>query len=364
MAESRQNVGSARAKSPRLERGGNFFAIDRDAWVRLWEVEASNRLNFVSAYLVISAGTGRDHQLSKWSAKACERHVGIGKPRAKIAIDELIEHGFAAHTEKSSKAFPQYRLQELPAESDPIFLPVGLIAGLGAEASLLRRVREVGDPMLLRMLVDLYGMVQIDSTYGVPVAALSEVASEDFPTRNIFEIGVHTIWALRLSGTRVASGDWTASHGTKNWTVFWDRVKTLEQIGAIWYEPWIYESNEADAEPMFPVSLLFPPQPKVDPNVKHLTDAIQGASITLAEDRSYLIEMFSEDILVPLSRHRHAPAIRGVARLRVEADTPGRRLAYRERVNLIETYQNGYMKLARDAAMGQYNYPLNTRVTS
>lgn len=363
MSESKQDAGSAGQKSRGLGRGGNFFAVDRAVWARLWEAEASNRLNFISAYLVMSAGTGSDHQFSKWSAKACERHVGIGKPRAKIAIDELMAHGFASHTERSSKAFPQYKLQELPSDSDPIFLPVSLVTGLGAEASLLRRVREVGDPMLLRMLVDLYGLVQIDSTYGVPIAALSKVASEDFPARKVFEIGVHAIWAMRLSDTRAASGDWTVPHRAKNWIVFWERVNILEQIGAIWYEPWIYESNDPDAEPMFPVSLLSSPQPKIDPEVVRLTSTIQDASILLAAERSYLVEMYSEDVLIPLSRHRHAPSIRGVARMRVEADTPGRRLSYRERVGLIETYQSGYTKLARDAAMEQYNHPLNTRTT-
>ena len=55
------------------------------------------------------------------------------------------------------------------------FLPVALVTGLAAEASILRRVRETGDPMLLRMVIDLYGQVQLDATYGVPVAALSQV---------------------------------------------------------------------------------------------------------------------------------------------------------------------------------------------
>ncbi|WP_291733938.1 hypothetical protein [Leisingera sp. F5] len=362
MSESSQGAAGARSKRSPTDRGGNFFAVDRDVWERLWEVEATNRLNFISAYLVMSAGTGSDHQLSKWSTKACERHVGIGKPRAKVAIDELIEHGFSAHTEQSSRAYPQYRLQEIPSDSDPIFLPVGMVTGLAAEASLLRRVREVGDPMLLRMLVDLYGLVQIDSTYAVPISALSQVAPEDFPARKVFEIGVHAIWALRLSERLVARGDWTKPHHAKNWTVFWDRLRTLEDIGAIWYEPWVYESSDLDAEPMFPISMLTSHRSKVDPDALRLTNVLRNAAETLAEDRTYLIEMYSEDILVPLSRHRGMPGIRGVARLRIEADTPGRRLSYRERARLLETYESGYAALAREAAMGQYNHPLNTRM--
>lgn len=362
MSESSQGTTGARSKLSQRDRGGNFFAVDRDVWERLWEVEVTNRLNFITAYLVISAGTGSDHQLSKWSTKACERHVGIGKPRAKVAIDELIEHGFAAHTEQSSKAYPQYKLQEIPPDSDPIFLPVGMVTGLAAEASLLRRVREVGDPMLLRMLVDLYGLVQLDSTYGVPISALSLVAPDDFPARKVFEIGVHAIWALRLGDGLVSRGDWMMPHHAKNWSIFWHRLRTLEDLGAIWYEPWVFESGDQDAEPMFPISVLTSRSSKADPDVSRLTDVIQSASEALAKDRYYLLEMYSEDVLVPLSRHRNMPGIRGVARLRIEADTPGRRWSYRERMRRLKTYESGYRALAREAAIGQYNHPLNTGI--
>ena len=69
-----ESVGAVRLRGK--GRGGNFFAIDRPAWERLWEVETGNRLNLVTAYMVLLAGTGSDHQLSKWSAKACEQHTG------------------------------------------------------------------------------------------------------------------------------------------------------------------------------------------------------------------------------------------------------------------------------------------------
>ena len=71
-------------------RGGNFFAVDLGTWEELWALDTTNRMNLVLMYLVISAGTGSDHQLSKWSTKACERYTGLGKPRAKVAVDELV----------------------------------------------------------------------------------------------------------------------------------------------------------------------------------------------------------------------------------------------------------------------------------
>ena len=53
------------------------------------------------------------------------------------------------------------------AAQEPIFLPVQLVTGLAGETPVLKRVREAGDPMLVRMLIDLYGLVQIDAAGAV-----------------------------------------------------------------------------------------------------------------------------------------------------------------------------------------------------
>lgn len=71
-------------------RGSNFFALGHEVKDQLWSMPTTNRLNLVIAYLVLLAGTGSDHRLTKWSAKACEEYTGLGKPRAKHAIGELV----------------------------------------------------------------------------------------------------------------------------------------------------------------------------------------------------------------------------------------------------------------------------------
>src|SRR3546814_18845127 len=56
-------------------RGGNFLAIDRSAWERLWQVETGNRLNLVTAFIVLLAGTGSDHQQNgrgAWRERGCQ----------------------------------------------------------------------------------------------------------------------------------------------------------------------------------------------------------------------------------------------------------------------------------------------------
>src|SRR4051794_27978064 len=73
-----------------IGKGSNFMVLHRPVWKKLCEAKTTNRMNLVTAFLVLLAGTGSDHRLTKWSAKACEEHAGMGKPRAKHAIEELI----------------------------------------------------------------------------------------------------------------------------------------------------------------------------------------------------------------------------------------------------------------------------------
>jgi hypothetical protein len=269
------------------------------------------------------------------------------------------------YTEQSTKAFPQYQLNAIMPKSDPIFLPIALVTGLNVEASILRRVRETGDPLVLRMVVDVYGLVQLDATFGLPIDALSETPSEEYPSRKAFETGVHAIWALRLSGARTASGSWTRVHrDTENieddGVDFWARVQLLEKIGAIYFEPWVFDSDADDAEPLFPVSLENSLSRRIDSDAADLTEIMLAAVEALSEGRIYLLDSYADDLLVPLTTHRQMPSIRGVARIRIEADTPGRRFSYQKRKSQIETYYYGYSEIIGGAERGIFNKPVNT----
>src|SRR3546814_18186421 len=81
----------------------------------------------------------------------------------------------------------------------------------------------------------------------------SDVCSSDL--RKVFEIGVHSVWALRLvGGSKSAKGDWAGYHRSKSnnkdaaWEDFWARIAMIEKIGAIWYAAGIFDSEEPDAE--------------------------------------------------------------------------------------------------------------------
>lgn len=348
-------------------RGSNFFVLDRDIWEAAWTAKTGNRLNMLTALLVLLAGTGADHRLTKWSAKACEDRAGMGKPRAKVAIEELIAAGLAEHTDASSRSFPQYRLAAPSSALEPIFLPVQLVIGFGDESPILRRVRETGDVYLLRMLIDLYGLIQTDATHGVPIETLREYFDGPEACRKITEMGANAVWALTLRNSEGTAflqgqGDWRTFHAKRaksDEDQFWPRVKALQNIGALWYEPWVFSHDALDAEPLFPIfhSEFQASQPP-SREVALLSEIITDAAEALIGDRTYLVEQNSDKFLLPLPTHHQPPAVRGVARLRVEADTPGRRLAYGKRMRAIEGRTAAYKELLTEARAGRYKMPV------
>jgi hypothetical protein len=347
-------------------KGSRFFVLGKDRWEQLWKVPTVSRMNLVSTYLVLLAGTGSDHQLTKWSAKACEEHVGIGKPRAKRAIEELISANMISRADGATMLSPQYRFPPLPLDDqEPIFLPVQLVTGLASETPVLRRVRETGDAMALRMLIDLYGLVQVDATNGVPIRALRQSEGDGPAARKLCEMGVHAIWAVTAGTYQNASGDWAVLHREKTkskegaWDLFWERVGLLKKIGALWYEPWLFDGTDVEAEPLMPLDLGVLYGSGVRDEIAELTRCIHEAATTMiSEERSYLLDRYEAALLVPLATHRQAPAIRGVARLTVEADTPGSRRAYGSRRRLIERNLQAFKSVLSDALEGRFDRPM------
>ncbi len=346
-------------------RGSSFFALEPVVLERAFAAPTDNRLNLVTTYLVLLAGTGADHRLTKWSARACEEYTGMAKPRAKQAIEELVAARMIERTEQSTRMFPQYRLPALDRNANPIFLPVQLVTGLGTETPILRRVRETGDPMILRMLLDLYAQVQVDAAYAPPLARIQLIPDEDKGARQVMESGVHALWALNYGSTTSVSGDWFTLHkvkpkkaGEKGSEQFWERMRTLQKIGAIWFEPWVFSSKADDADPMMPIDLApYYGGPEADATTI-LTRTIAKASMLLTQDRPYLLANDTSDLLLPMPLHHQAPAFKGVAKLRVEPDTPGRRLAYAKRMELIENCTAAYEQLAADIAAERFDRPL------
>src|SRR3546814_16548199 len=75
---------------------------------------------------------------------------------------------------------------------------------------------------------------------------------------------------------------------------FWARIAMIEKIGAIWYEAWIFDSEEPDAEPLFPVDFAALYHQSEGDDVYRLTRTMLAAAANLSEERSDLLGRRSE----------------------------------------------------------------------
>ena len=67
---------------------GEFFVVDR----RVFAAACALGLNPAVAYLTICRGAG-SRPRSHWSVDSIERYTGISRPKAKLAVNTLIEKG-------------------------------------------------------------------------------------------------------------------------------------------------------------------------------------------------------------------------------------------------------------------------------
>lgn len=331
---------------------GRFLVLSRDHWQRLWDIPTTNRLNLIAAYLVLLAGSNYSSRITTWSASACERYVGIGAPRARIAIRELIQGGLAEPASGPRSERVRYRLAPRLDTQTPIFMPMRLVTGLYEDqASMLKEARQSGDEMALRLLVDLHGMVQPDATFGMPLDRFRQC--KDAVSRRVKSEDGYTVWELRRSGDMVAAGDWCAPHvatgdnGQPDWTRFWQRLETVRGLDVFWFDPWVFDSEAMDAEPILPIA-GFPggvlTEQLLDCDIlrRRLVRALTGI------EEKPLEREVSDNVYIVLPDHHGMPALRGVARLWNEADTPGRRRALEQRERLIARQAAEYKNLLDD----------------
>lgn len=340
-------------------KGGKFFVLERAAWELLWTLPTVNRLNLLTAYLVLLAGTGGDHALSKWSAHACEHYAGMGKPRAQVAIRELIDTGMIARVAGSSAAHPQYRFPQRARGEDDIFLPMQIITGVEGgscgETPVLRRVRETGDAAMLRLLVDLYGRVQLDRTHGIPIASLCLLDPLPRSSHRLARRGANALWALRLGRSLHAADNWreiygqaAAEHGSDD--PFETRLQALKSMGALFFEPWIFNGIGFDAEPLLPAPLMQDAREPWQQAMLPCARALHGGDTDLFD---------APDVaLMVLPAHHRMPRLFSVARLRVEADTPGRRSSWLQRNEALEGSFRTYRALEARLQAEDFGWPM------
>lgn len=348
----------------RKNKGGKFFVLGEKRLSELFSAETNDRLAFVLTYLVLLAGSGRDHQLTKWSASAVERYVGVGKRRAHRAIKDLMTAGLLCYAEKSTAGRPQYRILPAAADDQPIFLPMQIVTGFNSETPVLARIRQAGSALLLRFLIQLYGKVVDDLTFSLPSDLFCLNRSDREACKAVLKSHGHAIWAIELPPQNtydigwdmVLSGAFFAGEdGCGN---AFENIEMLMTMGIVWIEYWLFDGQGVSAEPIIPIVYEDDQSERSLQSARDVAELAGVVSCTLAAHKAHQLPRHNGVMYLPLPSHHQPPSIRGLLRMRVEPDTLARRGAYARRLEKAELLQEALQNLRGEASRNDVMRPL------
>jgi hypothetical protein len=218
--------------------------------------------------------------------------------------------------------------------------------------------------MLLRMLLDVYSLTSDDQTYGLSLEHY--FGSSDSTVHKLGEFGSNALWATSLGTYRSAGGEWATKHredkSSDPWAKFWDRLHLLQSTGSIFFDPWIFDSDAKDAEPIIPVdpSVIYGSVEGDD--VSQLTSLMTQTAFEMMEasGRLYEYENHPNALFCVLPVHHTAPMVRQVLRPRIEPDTLGKRRSYAIKKTIIENATAAYLAFGKDFRNGDFSKVMPT----
>ncbi|MGK9282328.1 hypothetical protein [Sinorhizobium meliloti] len=293
-----------------------FFAVDR----RIWKQICSLGLNEAVSYLVIAAGSGRDHATSWWSATAIEKHTGMHHRRAKEAIQNLERNGFLSIQGRGKlRRTSLHRASSIEAviasgsshseldEPDWIWLPQALVEGAADEMPPIKLLRQSQDIDALRLFVELYYHHDLPGSGGIEWRQGIGIRHR-YIRVEAGEHGIYKVWAFK-----------PLPEGAETWEVapfwfdgIWGAWGLLRRAGLIEFVPHLVEADTKDAEIISPLAL----------NTGEPGEKAIGAAATRA-GRLMAAPWFSDPdaVIVPVPAVRPNVQLIGVARLKYRPNT-------------------------------------------
>lgn len=287
-------------RAPPTARGG-FFVIESESF----HAACAIGLRPAVALLVLARFTGRGGTVTRASANAIEQRTGIGRKAAREAIDALTAHGIirregsatkpryiivrtvdrpdprgslteaqrsviarclrgekltkrdaAVATNLAARGFvkrtPSGGFEEIPRDdATPVWLPNELVDGVNGNPSPVELVRQTGDAMALRLLVDLYEWHRLDEWCGVDPRTLRERYEEQFrhAVGAVFVIAstpeTLSAWMEKpITKPHVATID-----GKADARAFWPRLDVLQRCGLVRFVPHVIDGDGAVVYP-------------------------------------------------------------------------------------------------------------------
>lgn len=287
----------------------DFFAIGLDEWSEACALG----LNPAVSFLIMACGTGGDNSTTAWSATSVAKYAGIAWIRAEPAIDRLIEAGLVTRVPESSRTKPRYKLR---LSQEKIWLPKSIVIPLADETPPLARIRQAQDVMTLRLFVELYHSQNLAADGGISRA----VYFSRYKKATYCENGAHMFLGFDATGTcsttwntevvrthRITVSTSEKKAGRNEGSDFFDRMRTLDDLGFLEYSVCLFESDDKEAEMLFPVD-----GPTAEEKGVHACALEAGERVL--QDWQY--NNNGHEYLIPVLRHQSKAELVGIYRLR------------------------------------------------
>lgn len=336
---------------------GQFFQICKRSWDRMTDKVG---VNAAVAYLIMASGSDKTNQHTSWSVAAIDRYTGMGKRRAKLAIEALCGAELIRMTKgEHPQSHPRYDIIIQAKEPDWIWLPSSLVTGVAGETPPIERLRAMQEPWLLQGFIELYGEHALADDGGIPPFQIGR----DYNRELITDRGRWKVWGFKeqadISRTkdfplwRICSSVKTKAEFRKS---FWEGWKRLVAAGLFECVPHLFEGHTAEAAMIIPC----PTQGQDGTEAEiALGEAISNAAIAMVENAGgygYAIDYYDFNAVLP-DRYANAQLF-GVYRLRYRPKTKATAAWIAQSDDLMEKAR-GYNELAERY---QANQPLDVTI--
>lgn len=269
-------------------------------------------INPAVSLLVMACGTGRDNQTTSWSANAIQKHCGISAKRAKLAIDALIAAGIVQEV-SGTRNRPSYKLR---ISEDQIWLPKSLIMPLSSEIPPVARIRQTQDVLLLNLLISLYFFQDLATDNGLSrIIYYRQYQKEEkyWEHGQYIFLGFEPANICTDCGYGIMHPHFVEAPRTdqqaeeKEVQDFFRRMETLCDLGLLEEAACLFESDDSEAEILFPVDGPTEEEKQV---LMSMEDAVE---LVLPE---WHARNNPYKYMVPVYRHQKKAEMFGIFRLR------------------------------------------------
>lgn len=381
---------------------GHFAVLDVPT---IWEVCQRYDADTVAIYLCMAMGTDATGQVSSWTREPIRRRLSLSWRAIDRKLEVIERDGLIAWHNKSSRknrihlklhetrpvhsgyeaALERARAGVAPASArdmrmaqqltahgwldaegqvierrkiQPVYLPLSLVGderGMPTGAPcILERIRKARDPLAFLLLVQMYAAQDLPETGGT---------AWDFIWRQFDQEKV--VYRTAESAIISASGprEWTrfsgltadhrTNHGDADAALYSERMKILQDAGAVEFVLSVVEDDQLGAQVIYPLGVLRH-RKLVRDEPEHAVGALAiGAALALSGDADEIDHHLSQaphSWRVPVDRMYRKATIRGIPRLVARPKTRATARWQAERLELFRHWREYFSAVIRDNA--------------